>query len=106
MDDVTQGGRRQENIGGAPCSDDDVIISMTSLLLIYFGKILGGPGPPRPPHRRPPCLKPTQFFIPNSLCFYKFAQKSIPWVVLALVLLLAVFGAGLDPDGPGGPEKP
>ena len=55
-------------------------------------------------------LKPTQFFIPNSLCFYNFAQKSIPWVVLALVLLLAVFGAGpcpgLDPDGPGGPEKP
>ena len=54
-------------------------------------------------------LKPTQFFIPNSLCFYNFAQKSIPWVVLALVLLLAVFGAGpgpkLDPDGTGGPEK-
>ena len=53
-------------------------------------------------------LKPTQFFIPNSLCFYNFAQKSIPWVVLALVLLLAVFGAGpcpgLDPDGPGGLE--
>ena len=38
-------------------------------------------------------LKPTQFFIPNSLCFYNFAQKSIPWVVLALVLLLAVFSA-------------
>ena len=55
-------------------------------------------------------LKPTQFFIPNSFCLYNFAQKSIPWVVLALVLLLAVFGTGtalgLDPDGPGGPEKP
>ena len=55
-------------------------------------------------------LKPTQFFIPNSFWLYSFAQKSIPWVVLALVLLLAVFGAGiapgLDPDGPGGPKKP
>ena len=51
-------------------------------------------------------LKPTQLFIPNSFCFYNFAQKSIPCVVLALVLLLAVFGPGLDPDGPGGPEKP
>ena len=55
-------------------------------------------------------LKSTQFFIPNSFCLYNFAQKSIPWVVLALVLLLAVFGTGtapgLDPDGPGGPEKP
>ena len=34
----------------------------------------------------------------------------MPCVVLALFLLLAVFGAGpgpgLDPDGPGGPEKP
>ena len=55
-------------------------------------------------------LKSTQFFIPNSFSIFNFAQKSIPWVVLPLVLLLAVFGAGagpgLDPDGPGGPEKP
>ena len=55
-------------------------------------------------------LKSTQFFIPSSFCFCNFAQKSISWIVLALVLLLAVFGAGLgpglDPDGPGGPEKP
>ena len=55
-------------------------------------------------------LKPTQFFIPTSFCFYNFAQKSILWVVLALVLLLTVFGAGpgpgLDPDGPRGLEKP
>ncbi len=53
-------------------------------------------------------LKPTQFFIPNSISFYNYAQKSILWVVHALVLLLAVFGAGpcprLDPDGPGGLE--
>ena len=53
-------------------------------------------------------LKSTQFFIPSSFFFYKFAQKSIIWVVLALVLLMAVFGAGieLNPDcpGPGGAE--
>ncbi len=51
-------------------------------------------------------LKSTQFFIPNSFCLYNFAQKSIAWVVLALVLLLAVFGhgagPGLGPDVPGG----
>jgi len=55
-------------------------------------------------------LKSTQFFIPSSFCFYNFAQRSFVWVVLALVLLLAVLDAGpvpgLDPDGPGGPEKP
>ena len=54
--------------------------------------------------------KLAQFFIPSSFCFYNFAQKSIVSVVLALVLLLAVFGAGpcpgLDPDGPGGLETP
>ena len=37
---------------------------------------------------------------------YNFAHKSFLWVVLALVLLLAVFGhgpgPGLGPDGPGG----
>ena len=45
-----------------------------------------------------------------SSCFNNFAQKSILWVALALVLILAVFGAGpgpgLNPDGPGDPEKP
>ena len=55
-------------------------------------------------------LKSTQFFIPNSFCLYNFAQKSIPWVVLALVLLLAVFGPGpgpgLGPDGLGDLETP
>ena len=54
-------------------------------------------------------LKPTQFFIPNSFSFYNYAEKSIPWVVLALALLLPVFGAEpgpeLDPDGPGGPKN-
>ena len=48
--------------------------------------------------------------VPDINLTTNFAQKSIPWVVLALVLLLAVFGTGtalgLDPDGPGGPEKP
>ena len=49
-------------------------------------------------------LKSTQFFIPTSFCFYNFAQKSILWVVLALVLAVFGHGAGpgLGPDGPGG----
>ena len=56
-------------------------------------------------------LKPTQFSIPNSISFYNYAQKSILWVVLALVLLLAVFGTGpgrpgLDSDGPEDLETP
>ena len=55
-------------------------------------------------------LKPTQFFVSSSFCFHNFAHKSIIWVVLALVLILAVFGAGpcpgLVPDGPGGLEIP
>ena len=55
-------------------------------------------------------LKLTKFFIPSSFFKYNSVQKSIPWVVLALVLLLVVFGTGsgpgLDPDGPGVPEKP
>ena len=51
-------------------------------------------------------LKSTQFFIPTSFCSYNFAQKYILWDVLALVLLLAVFGPGLGPDGPGGLETP
>ena len=54
--------------------------------------------------------KSTLFFIPSSIYYYNFAQKSIIWVVLALVLILAVFGAGpcpgLDPDGPGGLKTP
>ena len=47
--------------------------------------------------------KSTHLFIPSSFCFYNFVKKSIPWVILALVLLMAVFGAGieLNPDGPG-----
>ena len=53
-------------------------------------------------------MKSTQFFISSNFCFYNFPQKSIVWDVLALALLLAVFGAGpcpgLDPDGPGGLE--
>ena len=51
-------------------------------------------------------LKSTQFFIPTSFYFYNFVQKSILWVVLALVLLQAVLGPGLGPDGPGGLETP
>ena len=51
-------------------------------------------------------LKSTQFYLLNNLCYNNFAQKSSPGGVLALGLLLAVYGPGLGPDGPGCPEKP
>ena len=51
-------------------------------------------------------LKPTQFYLLNNLCYNNFAQKSSPGGVPALGLLLAVYGPGLGPDGPGDPETP
>ena len=39
-------------------------------------------------------LKASQVFMLNNLCFNKFAQNSSPGAVLALGLLLAVFGPG------------
>ena len=50
--------------------------------------------------------KPTQFYMLNIFDFYNCPKKSSPGGVLALGLLLAVYGPGLGPDGPGGPEKP
>ena len=49
--------------------------------------------------------KPTQFYMLNIFGFYNFPRKSSPEGILALGLLLAVYGPGLGPDGPGGPEK-
>ena len=49
--------------------------------------------------------KPTQFNMLNIFDFYNFPKKSSPGVVLAVSLLLAVYGPGLGPDGPGYPEK-
>ena len=49
--------------------------------------------------------KPTQFYMLNIFGFYNFPKKSSPECALALGLLLAVYGPGLGPDGPGGPEK-
>ena len=49
--------------------------------------------------------KPTQFYMLNNLCYNDFAQKSSPGGVLALGLLLAIYGPGLGPDGLGGLEK-
>ena len=51
-------------------------------------------------------LKPTQLYMLNNLCYNNFSQKSSPGGVLALGLLLAVYGPGLGPDGPGCLEKP
>ena len=42
----------------------------------------------------------------NNILFNNFAQKTNPGGVLAFGLLLAVYGPGLPPDGPGCPEKP
>ena len=42
----------------------------------------------------------------NNPCYCDFPQKSIPGHVLALALQLGVFGAGLQPDGPGCLETP
>ena len=42
----------------------------------------------------------------NIFCLNNFPKKSSPGGVLALGLLLAVYGPGLGPDGPGGPEEP
>ena len=38
--------------------------------------------------------------------FYTFVHKSISGGFLALTLLLAVYGPGIGPDGPGFPETP
>ena len=49
--------------------------------------------------------KPTQFYRLNIFGFNNFPKKSSSGVVLALGLLLAVFGPGPGPDGPGCREK-
>ena len=51
-------------------------------------------------------LKIAKIIIPNNPCYCNFPKKSIPGHVLALALHLDVFGAGLQPDGPGCPETP
>ena len=51
-------------------------------------------------------LKPTQFYLLNNLCYNNFAQNSSSGGVLALGLLLTVYGPGPGPDGHGGPEVP
>ena len=50
--------------------------------------------------------KLTQFYMLDIFDFNTFPKKSSPGVVLALGLLLAVYGPGPGPDGPGGPEVP
>ena len=43
---------------------------------------------------------------PEHLLFLQFLKKSLSGEVLALALHLSVFGAGLQPDGPGCLETP
>ena len=51
-------------------------------------------------------LKATQFYMLNIFGFNNLPQNSSLGVVLALGLLLAVYGPGPGPDGPGGPKVP
>ena len=51
-------------------------------------------------------LTPIQFYMLSNFCVTKFAKKSTTGGVLALLLLLAIYGPGLGPDGPGEPEEP
>ena len=45
-------------------------------------------------------LKLTHFYMLNIFCLNNFPKKSCPGGVFALLLLLAVYGPGLRPDGP------
>ena len=49
---------------------------------------------------------PIKLYMLNIFDFYNYPQKSSPGVVLALGLLLAVYGPGPGPDCPGGLEVP
>ena len=51
-------------------------------------------------------LKPIQFYMLSNFCVTKWAQKSTPGGIFALLLLLAVYGSGLGPNGPGESEEP
>ncbi len=51
-------------------------------------------------------LKPIKFYMLSNFCVTKCAQKSTLGGVLALLLLMAIYGFGLGPDGPGEPEEP
>ena len=50
-------------------------------------------------------FKSTEVYMLNNICLNNFAQKTSPEGVLVLGLLLAVYGPGLGPDGPGCQEK-
>ena len=52
-------------------------------------------------------FKSTQFYVLKNICFNNFAQNSSSGGrgILALGLLLAVYGPGLGLDGPVCPEK-
>ena len=42
-------------------------------------------------------LKPSPFYMMNNICLNNFAQKLSPVSLLALGLLIAVYGPGLGP---------
>ena len=51
-------------------------------------------------------LQIANIIIHDNPFYCNVPRKSIPGHVLALALHLDVFGAGLQPDGPGCPETP
>ena len=51
-------------------------------------------------------LKMAKIIILNNSYYFNFSIKSISGDVLARALHLGVFGAGLQPDGPGCLETP
>ena len=51
-------------------------------------------------------LQIANIIIDSNPFYCNFLKKSSPGHVLALALHLDVFGAGLQPDGPGCPETP
>ena len=51
-----QGGNRQNDTGWTLCSNDDIIMLMTSLLLLYPAKIVDGLQATRPTRPLPPAF--------------------------------------------------
>ena len=51
-------------------------------------------------------LKMAKIIILNNSYYCNFSKKSIPGHVLVFALNLGVFGAGLQPEGPGCLETP
>ena len=75
-----QEGSQQTIGGGSTCSNDDVINSMTSLLLPYSAQKVGGQLTPLTPLRLPPCWKPISNMTHTSQCAWTLScEPSFNW---------------------------